>query len=252
MKKLIVLMIIPFTVFLVTSCDTNNAPDTPEVTTGSIYLTSNPSGAQIWLDGTNTNKTTPDTLKDVSEAVHTVTLSLADYDDTTFSISVSAGQVSVVTNVALTSSIILEYFAEPVQLFETFGTSASQPSGLDLSTGKPWGVSSDSNKVVDIYYSSNGYLVQSAHLNTTQGLIRETDFSIGNSNDLFDEVDSPLNNNSWAQSISDTVTNYVFLYDHDGHYSKLRIVSRGGGLPGDPAWVKVIWLYNHKTTDPRF
>ena len=251
MKKLILFMIIPFAVFLVTSCDTNNAPDnTP--TTGSIYLTSNPSGAAIWLDGSNKNLTTPDTLKDVSEGVHTVILSLPDYDDTTFSISVSAGQVSVVTNIALISSVILEHFTDPIQIFETVGTSANQPSGLDLSTGKAWGVSSDSNKVVDIYYSSNGYLVQSANLNTTQNLIRETDFYVGNTNDLFDEQNSPLNTNSWAQSISDTETNYVFLYDHDGHYSKLRITSRGGGAPGDPAWVKVIWLYNHKTSDPRF
>ena len=52
--------------------------------------------------------------------------------------------------------------------------------------------------------------------------------------------------------MDDRETNYVFLYDHDGHYSKIKIVNYGGGNPGDPAWVEVQWLYNKTLGDVRF
>ena len=55
MKSLILLLIIPFTVLLITSCDSGSEPITPKAQ-GNIFLTSNPAGAQIWLDGTNTSK----------------------------------------------------------------------------------------------------------------------------------------------------------------------------------------------------
>ena len=48
------------------------------------------------------------------------------------------------------------------------------------------------------------------------------------------------------------MSNYVFLYDHDGHYSKLKIVNSGGGVPGEPAWVEVQWYYNNTLLDNRF
>jgi hypothetical protein len=109
---------------------------------------------------------------------------------------------------------------------------------------------------VDIYYSTSGtggqgFLVQSADLNPL--LIRETDFFVGNSDNIFDEVDSPEQNvGTWTNNIEDREANYVFLYDHDGHYSKLKIVNSGGGVPGEPAWVEVQWYYNNTLLDNRF
>lgn len=249
MKKLILLLIIPFAGMLITSCDSTEDPITPAAK-GNLFLTSNPAGAQIWLDGVNTSKVTPDTVKDLDAAVYSVTLKLTDYNDTTFSISVSAGQTSVVTNIALVSNMMKTLYG-PVRIYETTGTTAQQPSGLDLSSGNAWGISSDSSGLVDVYYSSNGFLVQSAHLSPS--LVRETDFLVGNSANLFDEEDSPLRNTgTWTDNISDTETNYVFLYDHDGHYSKLKIVNMGGGVPGEPAWVEVQWYYNDVQLDNRF
>ena len=251
MKKLILLFIIPFTALLITSCDTTDDTVTPTVK-GNIFITSNPAGAQIWLDGVNTSQVTPDTIKNLDEDVYNVTLKLADYNDATFSVSVTSGQTSELTNVVLVSNIMTTLFVE-VKIYETIGTTASQPSGLDLSSGKAWGVSSDSSGLVDIYYSSSGFLIQSAHLNSVQNLIRETDFFVGSSDDLFDDEDSPLiSTNTWTDNISDSETNYVFLYDHDGHYSKLKIIRRGGGVPGDPAWVDVQWYYNNTLLDNRF
>jgi len=56
----------------------------------------------------------------------------------------------------------------PVRIWESYGTPASLPSEIDLSSGNAWGVSSDSSGVVDIYYfskaSGSSYLIQSADL----------------------------------------------------------------------------------------
>jgi len=247
MKKLILLLIIPL-VMLITSCDSDD-PFTP-TPTGNIYLTSIPAGAEIWIDGSNTFNTTPDTINDVDEGVRSVTLKLQNYNDTTFSVTVTENQTSVVTNVVLVSNITL---FGPVKIYETSGTDPiTQPSGLDLSSGMAYGVASAQNDLVDIYYSSAGYLVQSANLYGT--LIRETDFFVGSGTNLFDEVDSPLRSTgTWTDNIGDRENNYVFLYDHDGHYSKLIIVNwGGGGGPGDPAWVNVQWYYNNTALDTGF
>jgi len=252
MKRIFLLLLIPVIAFVMSSCDSTDDPVTPTNTKGGVYLTSNPAGAQIWIDGVNTSLTTPDTVTNVEQGVRNVTLKLQDYVDTTFSVSVTAEQISIVTNIALVSDIVTVFYGgSPIRIYETVGTDSTQPSGLDLSSGMTYGVSSSQNGSVDIYYSSNGYLVQSANLYT--GLVRETDFHVGTSTDIYDGIDSPLNNTgTWTNNISDTETNYVFLYDHDGHYSKLRITNLGGGQPNVPAWVEVQWYYNETTLDNRF
>jgi len=73
MKKLILFLIIPVTFLMFTSCDTSDDPITPDEE-GNIFVSSNPAGAQIWLDGANTFKTTADTINNVNEGVHSVTL----------------------------------------------------------------------------------------------------------------------------------------------------------------------------------
>jgi len=249
MKKLVLFLLIPFTALMITSCDTSDDPITP-TPDGNIFVSSNPAGAEIWIDGTNTLKTTADTVKNVDEGVHSITLKLEDYRDTTFSVSVTGGQTSVVSNVTLVSNILTELFG-PVKIYETTGTSETQPSGLDLSTGLAYGVSSAQNILVDIYYSSSGFLVQSADLYPS--LIRETDFFVSSATNLFDGLDSPLRSTGvWTDNIGDRENNYVFLYDHDGNYSKLKIVNWGGGVIGEPAWVEVQWIYNKTLLDNRF
>jgi len=254
MKKLILLLIIPFAGMLITSCNKTDDPVT-STTKGNIFVTSNPAGAEIWLGANNTSQTTPDTIKNLDEGVYNVTLKLTDYDDATFTVNVTAGQTSNLTNVVLVSNISTTLFG-PVRIYETVGTTAQQPSGLDLSSGNAWGVSSDSSGLVDIYYSTNGtggqgYLIQSADLFT--GLIRGTDFFLGGSENLFDEIDSPdKDDGTWTNNMSNMDSNYVFLYDHDGHYSKLKIVNSGGGVAGEPFWVQVQWYFNNTILDNRF
>jgi len=250
MKKLIFLLIIPFVV-LITSCDDNTVTPIP---TGNIYLTSIPAGAEIWIDGSNTFSTTPDTINNVSEGARNVTLKLQDYNDTTFSVTVTENQTKVVSIVVLVSDINTTLYP-PIRIYEIFNTPPSQPSGLDLSDGVAYAVSSPEADLVDIYFYSDGttsYLIQSADL--YPGLIRETDFFVSSGTNLFDEVDSPVHNTvTWTNNIDDKENNYVFLYDHDGHYSKIKIVNQhSGGGPGDPSYVDIQWYYNNTQSDNRF
>ncbi|MBS4034107.1 MAG: PEGA domain-containing protein [Ignavibacterium sp.] len=255
MKKLIYLTLFLIVGLTLVSCDSTDDPITPTPDPkGNIFVSSVPSGAQIWINGVNSNKVTPDTVLNLDPAVYNVTLKLQDYNDTTFAVSVSGNQTSVVTNVQLVSNIILDSFG-PVRLWETTGTSAAQPSGLDLSTGNAYGISGSDRDKVDLYYFSNSdgtiFLVQSA--NTGSGMTRVTKFSVGSSSILNDGVDSPLQTaGTWTNNMGDRETNYVFLYDDDGHYSKLKIVTFGGGFTGNPAWIEVEWIYNKTTNDNRF
>jgi hypothetical protein len=253
MKKYIYLVTILFLSLIIASCDNNTTEPTVPDNTGKIFINSTPAGAQIFVDGTNTTKVTPDSTDKLSTGNHDVTLKLDGYRDTTITVNVVQG-LTTTKFVQLTSTLSVTPYG-PVTIYETLGTTVDQPSGLDLSTGNAYGVSGADKGKVDIYYTSSGYLVQSASLNTTQGLTRETFFLVGSGTNLSDGVSSPTYpiGGTWTNNINDTQTNYVFLYDDDSHYSKLRITKRGGGSgPGDPAWIEVTWIYNNTAIDTRF
>lgn len=254
MKKIFSLLFMLSIGLVLSSCDSTTDPVIPPVTTGSIYLESTPAGAEIWVDGINSGKVTPDSVVDLDEGNRNITLKLADYDDTTFTMTVIAGQ-QVSTAVTMVSNLFLKYYG-PVIIWETTGTDSTQPSGLVLSTGMAYGISSSNKSLVDIYYYSNStgniYLVQSANL--ANGLSRVTAFMVGGGTDQNDGADSPLRSSgTWIDNMGDKETNYVYLYDNDGHYSKLKIVNWGGGVPGgEAAWVEVEWWYNETVDDVRF
>lgn len=219
---------------------------------GAIYLRSNPSGAEVFVDGLATGEVTPTAIGSIVPGQnYNLLLKLNNYYDTTFVVNLSIGEERFI-NVDLVSQTPLNLsLYGPVRIYETAGTTGNEPTGLDLSNGMAYGINSTQNGLIDIYYSSNGFLIQSANLYPS--LIRETDFLIGSSDNLFDEQDSPLRNTgTWTNNISDREYNYVFLYDYDGHYSKLKIVDWGGGVPGEPAWVEVQWYFNETTLDNRF
>ena len=70
-----------------------------EATKGTIHISSVPSNAEIWLDGVNTEKLTPETLKLIEEGVHTFELrkfntKLEAWDIFVFDIKVTAGYKS--------------------------------------------------------------------------------------------------------------------------------------------------------------
>ena len=233
------------TVLFLSSCnDTTNNPETSNPTTGGIYLSSVPPGADIWLNNVFQNNFTPDSLNGLNAGSYQITLKLTGYLDTTFTVTITAGQIDT-KNVELTSSLVTQSFG-PVRLWETTGTTALQPSGLQLSTGQA--VSSSSPNADLLYYTNSGFTVHEIRSSST----RNTFFYVSNQTNLNDGEDSPVKEASWVTSFSDTETNnYVFVYDNDHHYSKIKIVNVSS-FTESPAWVEIQGIYNKTADDLRF
>ena len=68
------------------------APVTPQ--TGSIFIQSNPTGAKIYLDYSDTGSVTPKTLPNLATGIHVIRCSLNGYDDSTQTVSVVSGQTT--------------------------------------------------------------------------------------------------------------------------------------------------------------
>jgi len=244
MKKISLILLALLISITFISCEDDAVTD-PIIETGTIVIDSSPQGAEIWLETENTNQVTPATIT-VDAGVRTIMLKKEGYEDLIVQVSVEAGGEAVITSNSLVALSVT--FSTPVRIWETTGTDATQPSGLDLSTGDAFGTSdANNNGNIDLYYfsSSDGttFLVQSAHINAN--MTRETFFKVGSASDLEDGVASTVKDANWTNTMSDRETNYVFLYDADGHYSKLIITNfNAGSGPGDPSWVEVAWVYN--------
>jgi hypothetical protein len=211
---------------------------------GSISVNSTPVGASITIDGVSQNKVTPSIFQSLQAGSYQVKLTLTNYNDTTVTVQVTNGAQTTVDVILKPQTVKFG----PIKLWETTGTSASQPSGLDLSSGSAYGVSSTDKDKVDIFYSSTGFLVKSS--DQSSSMTRETKFKVGTGTVLTDGADAPLVDATWTKDMSDRESKYVFLYDNDGNYSKIKIVGFGGGVPGEPAWLEVEWIYN-KAKDNR-
>ena len=68
------------------------APFSDTTILGSVKLSSKPSGATIWLDGTNTKKTTPEILEGLTPGKHSLKLTLDGYNDYTGSVNITSGK----------------------------------------------------------------------------------------------------------------------------------------------------------------
>jgi len=88
---------------------------------GSIQVNSTPSGADIWLDGVATEKTTPSLFKDLAAGDHTVGLRLERYADYQTTVTVVAEQTT-------TLNATLERIGELVWRYETGGAIESSPA----------------------------------------------------------------------------------------------------------------------------
>ena len=247
---LILSMLILSTVLFVSCSDDDTVVDPPAY--GTLSVISVPDGARIYIDGEDSGFLTDYTFTQMETGVHDVRLELEGYVDTTMTVTVDENLTSTVTAQLVPVFNTTEY--GPKRIYETLGTSTDQPSGIDLSSGNAFGISGDDKDSVDIYFSTElGYLVSSAaeHPNMT----RATFFYEGDSQDLYNGEDSPIVNTpvNWEDNMPEDAANYYFLFDQDGHYSKIKIVGSGGGQgPGDPRWLEVEWIYNESMGDERF
>ena len=88
---------------------------------GSLFITSTPQGAAIKLDGTETGLVTPDTLIPVAAGEHNITLSLANYRDTTIT-------TTVVAKSLVQESVVLTFYEPRGSI-----TINSNPQGAKIS-----------------------------------------------------------------------------------------------------------------------
>ncbi len=88
MKLLKNITFIFFISFLMYSCVDEHVIEVNDSINGSIYLTSQPSGAKIFLLGTDTKKVTPDSIVNLESGLYEVTLQLENYSDTSFGVQV--------------------------------------------------------------------------------------------------------------------------------------------------------------------
>lgn len=211
----------------------------------SFTVSSTPAGAKIYLNGVNTGSITPSGIR-LAVGTNTITLTLAGYSDTTFTVPADSANKSV--SITMTALNYVEYSS--VKIYESFSTS-NVPSGLILSVGRASNIGSGVSKdSVDIYYRTAGYLISSAK---DFNLPRETYFKLGTGANLADGEDSPVKDASWALSVGDRETNYFFMYTADQNYAKMKITGYGGGTSvSDPAYVELRWYYNKTKNDRRF
>jgi hypothetical protein len=100
----------------VTAHQTTNVTATLIKKTGSIAITSNPTGARAYLDGTDTGQTTNCTLTNVNVGTHTLKLTLASYEDWQQSVEVRWNETANV-NATLTKKVgklVITFSPNPV------------------------------------------------------------------------------------------------------------------------------------------
>jgi hypothetical protein len=232
--------------FIFSSCKKNDNNPIADNPVGNIYIFSIPASADIWLDGTDTKKITPDSLTNIRVGEHIVILKATNYKDDSVHINIQDGS-HITINRTLLSDISTSLYG-PIQIWDTTAAS-SFPNGIILKTGRSSLTTSGGKDSVDFYYSVNGLVITTPSNNINH---RITSFFVGLSTILNDSIASPTVLDSWLTQVQNSETNYFFIFDSDSHYSKMIITDTSPGSAGNPAWIKVKWLYNNKPNDRRF
>ncbi|MBS4035011.1 MAG: PEGA domain-containing protein [Ignavibacterium sp.] len=249
MKKLLIIPLLLFFGLLITSCDEKTTdPVNPSAKKGAIFIQSTPSGAQIFVNGTNSGKVTPDTVKNLDSGFVNITLKLTGYGDTTFSRQILPNMTSSVF-IQMSQPPIFEVSFSNVQLFEQ---SSSSFSGIKLSTGTRVNSSAAD---ADIFLETVDLKSQDQRSPAVSNpRITYFNNSPASTNILDGVVSSTFSASTWGKSKARSSTTYSFLYTKDGNYVKLICTSYGGATgPTDPdRWVRISYKYNQTVGDKRF
>lgn len=199
---------------------------------------SSPSGITFYLDNGTALYTTPKTFYGLAAGDHS--FKFIDGTDT------SLIHRYLVTAGVDTINYTSYYTYTDVQMWAT--NYPTGPAALILSTGQAISFNNSNKRYMDIYYNYADSKLRSAFLSIDPELLRKTYFYQGASANIEDGVDAVTYSSTsslWTDRMPDRdTTHYYFVYDNDGHYSKLLVTSAGGtGLTGDYSWVKVKWYY---------
>jgi hypothetical protein len=79
-------------VLLLFSCRENIVENVQPGGNSNLYISTDPIGADIYLDGTRTYKMTPDSLARLTPGLHNIRLKLLGYGEANFDIYLSKGE----------------------------------------------------------------------------------------------------------------------------------------------------------------
>jgi hypothetical protein len=130
------------------------------VTTGSINFNSVPSGAEIFLDGTDKSIITPATLTGISAGSHTYILKLSGYNDATGTVTVTAG---------LTASVSVTLVLTPGSI-----SFASTPSGADIYLDNILQSAKTPATITSVSAGSHIYIIRLTGYNDATGTVMVT------------------------------------------------------------------------------
>jgi hypothetical protein len=253
MKKLLMYFLsLLLMALMITACeDTGTDPDPDPVGKGSLSLTSSPTGAEIFINNVDQNKTTPSVITNLDPGSVNVTLKLSGYRDTTFS-------VTITSNFETPKHVDLSQNPPELQVFtglKIYERASEFLSGVDLSTGTVVGSGTSETDLFYVGLVGNARVIRSQHLRTDPVPVvqRTTRFFNTSNTNVNDGEDSPNYQNTSAQWVFDKYDdgNYAYVYDQDNHYSKIKIT--GFGIDGDfDRWVRIDIIYNKTANDRRF
>lgn len=81
-----------FVLLFVISCRENMVEFKDDAGTGKIFLSSSPSGADIYFENNKTGKTTPDSLTSLLPGSYIIKLRLVGYSDELVNVTLQSGQ----------------------------------------------------------------------------------------------------------------------------------------------------------------
>jgi len=223
----------------------NNIVDIKDlVMMGGVIITSEPKFADIFIDDFDQESATPDEFN-LSEGIHSITLKLDEFFDSTVVVNIKNSE-DIPVHIKLRSKSIVAFKGV---IWDSSSTDPNRLGGLDLSTGKNVVFKNKRGKSADLYFASKNNII--ANPNKLYYENKNTLMKEGPSPNIKDRVDGPYEqDDSWSDSTFANVNNYLFLYDANGHYSKLKIV--GTVTSGNLKGIKVEWLYNKKPYDNFF
>src|ERR1035437_6075367 len=103
-KYIFLPLLLLFGLLLATCNSKTNNPIAPAAI-GSIFVSSIPDSAQIWLDSTNTGKITPDTLTNLNVGNHTIVLKLIGYFNDSDAVDVKEGSLSTLNRTLISNKV---------------------------------------------------------------------------------------------------------------------------------------------------
>jgi PEGA domain len=193
-----------------------NVTLTKEITTGSILLESSPSGAQIFLSGTNTGKVTPSAIQDLEEGSHEFTLKLNGYNDTTFNATIIKNQ-QVEKNITLTKEILTG------SIFIS-----SEPNGAHIFINNDDTRKNTPNTFSDLLEGYYSFTLKLNFYKDTTLNIHVIKQQLTSKNIILTES-SPVKINKLSGSTSLLSTHFIFSFNQDVYLAKVEVFEPNDG-----------------------